>query len=82
MFSVARVYFILKYFGASSVRILDGGLRKWLAEGRPTVSDSSQVRHGQADPNDNGNYSFSEADPSRVIKNVGEMHKIVGSLKS
>ena len=37
MFSVARVHWMLKYFGATSVRILDGGFKKWSAEGRPVA---------------------------------------------
>ena len=38
MFSVARLAWMLRYFGASNVRILDGGFRKWNAEGRKTFS--------------------------------------------
>lgn len=32
----ARAWFMLRHFGARQVAILDGGLGKWLAEGRPT----------------------------------------------
>jgi len=34
MFSVARAAWMFRYFGASNVRILNGGLLKWKAEGR------------------------------------------------
>ena len=36
--TAARGWFMLRHFGARSVAILDGGLQKWLAEGRPTES--------------------------------------------
>ncbi|MCW3796464.1 3-mercaptopyruvate sulfurtransferase [Sphingomonas sp. BN140010] len=32
----ARAWFMLRHFGALQVAILDGGLAKWVAEGRPT----------------------------------------------
>ena len=41
--TAARGWFLLRHFGARNVAILDGGLQKWTAEGRPTES-------GEADP--------------------------------
>lgn len=38
LFSAARVRWMLRVMGAQDVRLLDGGLPKWLAEGRPTDS--------------------------------------------
>ncbi len=35
LFSAARVWWTFRVFGATSVYILDGGLPKWKAEGRP-----------------------------------------------
>src|SRR3712207_7501807 len=35
----ARGWFMLRHFGAERVAILDGGLQKWLAEGRATRSE-------------------------------------------
>jgi thiosulfate/3-mercaptopyruvate sulfurtransferase len=43
--SAARGWFMLKSFGAHYVAILDGGLQKWKAEGRPLESGKPQVRH-------------------------------------
>ena len=33
-----RAWFMLRFFGARYVAILDGGLDKWMAEGRPLES--------------------------------------------
>ena len=44
--SSARGWFMLRHFGAEKVAILDGGLGKWLAEGRPVESGISDARHG------------------------------------
>jgi len=43
--SAARGWWMLKVFGAHYVAILDGGLQKWKAEGRPLESGKPQVRH-------------------------------------
>src|SRR5439155_14240030 len=42
--TAARGWFMLRHFGAKQVAILDGGLQKWLAEGRPTGSGDPAPR--------------------------------------
>ncbi len=42
--SAARGWFILRHFGADKVAILDGGLGKWISEGRPTESGEAAAR--------------------------------------
>lgn len=48
--SAARAWWMLKTFGAHYVAILDGGLQKWQAEGRPVESGKPEVRHGHFTP--------------------------------
>ena len=48
--SSARAWWMLKIFGAHYVSILDGGLPKWKAEGRPLEAGKPQVRHGHFTP--------------------------------
>jgi thiosulfate/3-mercaptopyruvate sulfurtransferase len=43
--SAARAWWMLKSFGAHYVAILDGGLQKWRAEGRPLEGGKPSVRH-------------------------------------
>jgi len=42
--SSARAWFLLEMFGAHNVAILDGGLAKWRAEGRPLESGHTALR--------------------------------------
>ena len=42
--TAARGWFMLRHFGAERVAVLDGGLAKWLAEGRPTESGEPRPR--------------------------------------
>ena len=75
MFSVARAAWMLRFFGATSVRILEGGGKKWLAEGRQMVG-GKQVTFIPSD----GDYNFSPVKDSDCILNIKEMHIIAHSL--
>jgi thiosulfate/3-mercaptopyruvate sulfurtransferase len=44
LFAAPRVRWNFRIMGAKDVRILDGGLPTWLAEGRPTVSGTPRVQ--------------------------------------
>jgi thiosulfate/3-mercaptopyruvate sulfurtransferase len=39
LMSAARVWWTFRAFGHDNVAVLDGGLRKWLAEGRPVTAE-------------------------------------------
>jgi len=47
--TAARGWFMFRHFGAEEVAILDGGLQKWLAEGRPTESGEAASRSARFD---------------------------------
>jgi thiosulfate/3-mercaptopyruvate sulfurtransferase len=48
--TAARAWWMLRTFGAHYVAILDGGFAKWKAEGRPTESGRTHLRHGHFTP--------------------------------
>lgn len=48
--SAARAWWMLRIFGAHHVALLDGGLEKWSAEGRPLESGAQPRRHGHFTP--------------------------------
>lgn len=43
--TAARAWFMFRMFGVNQVAILDGGLQKWIAEGRPLESGKVALRH-------------------------------------
>jgi thiosulfate/3-mercaptopyruvate sulfurtransferase len=43
--SATRAWWLLKLFGAHDVALLDGGLAKWKAEGRPLEMGKQSMRH-------------------------------------
>ena len=42
--TAARAWFMLRHFGAQNVAILDGGIAKWIAEGRPLARGHEMLR--------------------------------------
>jgi thiosulfate/3-mercaptopyruvate sulfurtransferase len=47
--TTARGWFMFRHFGAERVAILDGGLQKWLSDGRPIESGEAQKRKARFD---------------------------------
>ena len=73
IFSVCRGAFMLRYFGATNVRIMNGGLKKWLKEGRSVFCGPYTTGQGlEAD----GDYDYSIVDPAGAITTVKDMHKL------
>ena len=78
LFGAPRCAWMLKYFGATNVRILNGGLKKWMAEGRPVIENTptEKTTYNESD----GDYSYGVANADSCILAVAEMHKLAGKL--
>ena len=72
MFSAPRAAWMFRYFGATNVRVLNGGLKKWLIDGRPTVG-GEQI---QPPENPAEAYNFSVPDKGKVFMDINDIHKI------
>ena len=78
--SAARAWWMLRAFGARHVAVLDGGLPKWTAEGRPVEAGVPDVRRGHFTP------VLDEAlvaDKARILELAGASgHAIVDARSS
>ena len=63
---------MLTYFGAKNVRIMNGGMKKWLKEGRRTFD--GEYIPGKGLPR-YGNYNFGVEIPKAFITDVKKVHK-------
>ena len=46
----ARLWWVLNYYGHTNVKVLNGGWRKWFAEGRPLMYERSSVTNATFTP--------------------------------
>ena len=60
--TAARGWFMLRHFGADRLAILDGGLQKWIAEGRPTESGEPEPRPARFDADERAGEVIAKAD--------------------
>ena len=74
LLGVARAAWMMRYFGAENVRVLNGGLKKWEAEGRAVVENQDIQEVVCSD----GDYDFvAAAGEDLCITDITEMHKVV-----
>ena len=59
--SAGRGWFMLRHFGAERVAILDGGLQKWRAEGRPVEAGAARPRNARFDAIERGDEVVTKA---------------------
>ncbi|XP_075941047.1 3-mercaptopyruvate sulfurtransferase-like [Anarhichas minor] len=67
-FCAPRVWWMFRLFGHSSVSVLDGGMRNWLADGYPVTSDRSEPECRQFRATVNPSWVKSYED---VLENIG-----------
>ena len=77
LFAVARVAWMFRYFGATNVKIMRGGMTKWLQESRPFYT-------GEYEKGDNlpitGDYGYAVKDSSLLVNDVRKMHGLAKKL--
>lgn len=44
LFSAARVWWLFRLMGQTNIAVMDGGLPKWIAEGRAVTSDKTNIK--------------------------------------
>ncbi len=72
LMSAGRVWWTFKTFGHDKVAVLDGGLRKWLAEGRPLTDVVEPVANGSFHATFNAGAVRSKADVLANLENLSE----------
>jgi len=77
--SATRGWYMFKSFGHNKVSVLDGGLPKWLAEGRPTTTDLPifMNSHYRAEKDENATRTVEQ-----VIDNISTGHEQVIDARS
>jgi thiosulfate/3-mercaptopyruvate sulfurtransferase len=75
--SSARAWWMLRFFGARDVAILDGGLPKWVAEGRSVESGKPHASHRPFTTSPDSNAVVSLADVKNIASVSSRSHEIV-----
>lgn len=75
MFTVARFAWMCRFFGATNVRIMNGGLQKWIKEGRDVYSGPYTPGDGLPE---GGDFSFEAKTPEKVITDIAKIHDVAG----
>jgi thiosulfate/3-mercaptopyruvate sulfurtransferase len=69
MMGATRVWWMFRAFGHKDVAVLDGGLPKWIAEGRPVTDDPPQPRERH----------FTARLDTTLIRDVGQVTRLIES---
>ena len=77
MFAVARAAWMFRYFGVADVKIMNGGLQKWLKEGREVYSGSYTDGMGLPEEND---YDFCVKTPETAVTDINKVYSIATEI--
>ena len=76
----ARFWWVLNYYGHINVKVLNGGWRKWLSEGRPVTDRSSSVPRTSFRPRVDESLMVKSEGVKSAIRKVGTVIWDVRSL--
>lgn len=79
LMSAGRVWWTFRTFGHDNVRVLDGGLKAWQAEGRPTTAELPPVNRGRFEAVKKADATVTKAD---VLANLGSKERQVIDARS
>ena len=68
LYAAARIWWTLRAYGVEEVRILEGGLNKWIAEGRPLESGEAHPKPRTFTPHLNPHFVASLQDVRAALK--------------
>ena len=77
MFTVARFAWLCRFYGATNVRIMNGGLQKWIKEGRDVYSGPYTPGTGLPE---GGDFSFVAKTPEKVTTDITKVHDVAGQI--
>ena len=82
----ARLWFLLRAYGHEAVAVLDGGIVKWLAEGRPLDTQTPEVRPATFTPRPRPGLVLTKAemlarDPAAVVLDARAVERYRGEVE-
>ena len=73
LYSAARVWWMFRTMGHNDVRVLNGGLKKWRAEGRPVTDKATPARPSKA---------FKTAFRPELVKSAADVKALIGDKRT
>lgn len=69
LYSAARVWWMFRTMGHEDVAVLNGGMKKWKAEGRPVTDEPSPKRHPR---------HFTPRANAALVRDASDVHALIG----